>query len=56
MSGRRCWSGCGPACRVAATTKIESVFPTRGVPGGWRDVWDEPDDSVDLRATAEAWC
>jgi hypothetical protein len=28
-------------------------FPVRGVPGGWRDVWDEPDDSAELRACAE---
>jgi hypothetical protein len=30
------------------------VFPTRGVPGGWRDRWDDPDDSAELRAQAEA--
>ena len=29
-------------------------FPVRGVPGGWRDVWDDPDDSAELRARAEA--
>jgi hypothetical protein len=37
-----------------ANTKLETVFPTRGVPGGWRDVWDDPDDSAELRAHAEA--
>ena len=25
-----------------------------GVPGGWRDWWDDPDDSAQLRAKAEA--
>ncbi len=24
-------------------TKSETVFPTRGVPGGWRDWWDLAD-------------
>ena len=28
-------------------------FRVRGVPGGWRDWWDQPDDSVQLRARAE---
>jgi hypothetical protein len=23
-------------------------------PGGWRDLWDDPDDSAELRARAEA--
>jgi hypothetical protein len=32
----------------------ETVFPTRGVPGGWRDWWDEPDDHAQFRAQAEA--
>jgi hypothetical protein len=26
----------------------------RGVPGDWRDLWDDPDDSAELRAKAEA--
>jgi hypothetical protein len=30
--------------------KFESVFRTRGVLGGWRDCWDDPDDSAELRA------
>jgi hypothetical protein len=30
------------------------AFPVRGVPGGWRDVWDPPDDHAQLRAAAEA--
>jgi hypothetical protein len=30
------------------------TFPVRGVPGAWRDWWDEPDDSAKLRARAEA--
>lgn len=34
--------------------KIETPFPIRGVPGGWRDWWDDPDDSAQLRAQAEA--
>jgi hypothetical protein len=29
-------------------------FPVRGVPGGWRDWWDDPDDSAEFRARAEA--
>jgi hypothetical protein len=29
-------------------------FPVRGVAGGWRDCWDDPDDSAELRAHAEA--
>jgi hypothetical protein len=32
----------------------EIPFPVRGVAGGWRDPWDEPDDSARLRARAEA--
>jgi hypothetical protein len=28
-------------------------FPVRGVPSGWRDVWDEPNDHAGLRARAE---
>lgn len=34
--------------------KRETRFPTRGVPGGWRDIWDDPDDSAALRAQGEA--
>jgi hypothetical protein len=29
-------------------------LPVRGVPGGWRDRWDDPDDGAALRAQAEA--
>jgi hypothetical protein len=29
-------------------------FLVRGVPGGWRDCWDDPADSAALRAHAEA--
>jgi hypothetical protein len=29
-------------------------FPVRGVPGGWRDVWDDPDDAAALRSRVEA--
>jgi hypothetical protein len=29
-------------------------FPTRGVAGGWRDWWDDPDDSTQLRTQAAA--
>jgi hypothetical protein len=29
-------------------------WPVRGVPCGWRDVWDGPDDHAELRARAEA--
>jgi len=37
-----------------ATTKRSTRFPTRGAPGGWRDVWDDPDVAAELRAKAEA--
>jgi hypothetical protein len=30
----------------------ESSFPVRGVPGGWRDPWDD-DDAAELRAASE---
>jgi hypothetical protein len=33
-------------------TKREHTFPVRGVPGGWRDVWDDPDDAAELRERA----
>jgi hypothetical protein len=39
---------------VATNSKIETVFPTRGVAGGWRDVWDESDDSAELQAQTVA--
>jgi hypothetical protein len=29
-------------------------FPVRGIAGGWRDWWDEPDDSAVLRSRVEA--
>jgi hypothetical protein len=29
-------------------------FPIRGIPGDWKDCWDDPDDSAELRARAEA--
>jgi hypothetical protein len=32
----------------------DSIAPVRGVPGGWRDWWDDPDDSAELRAIGEA--
>jgi hypothetical protein len=38
---------------VATNSKIETVFPTRGVAGGWRDPWDEPGDCAQCRARAE---
>ena len=38
---------------MTTNTKIETVFPTRGVAGGWRDPWDD-DESAELRAKAEA--
>jgi len=25
------------------------MLPTRGVPGGWRDVWDDPDEAATAR-------
>jgi hypothetical protein len=38
---------------LTTNTKNETVFPIRGIPGGWRDPWDEPDDHAELRAQAE---
>lgn len=32
----------------------ETPFPVRGVSGGWRDVWDDPNDHAQLRAEAGA--
>jgi hypothetical protein len=28
-------------------------FPVRGTPGGYRDVWDDPDDAVAMRQQLE---
>ena len=28
------------------------ALPVRGVQGGWRDMWDEPDDHEELRIRA----
>jgi len=39
---------------VATKSKIESVFPTCGIAGGWRDMWTDPDDHAELQARAEA--
>ena len=39
---------------MTTNSKTETVFPTRGVAGGWRDCWDDDDDSARLRAQAEA--
>jgi hypothetical protein len=33
---------------------VDILFPVRGTPGGWRDVWDDPYDSAELRAQVEA--
>jgi hypothetical protein len=33
---------------------VDVPFPVRGTPSGWRDVWDDPDDSAELRAKVEA--
>lgn len=35
-----------------ANTKRETTFPVRGTPGGWRDPWDDPDDTGELRERA----
>ena len=32
---------------------LVSGVPVRGVPGGWRDPWDVPDDHAELRTQAE---
>ena len=47
--GRRGDGRVMPATRGAA---VEIPFPIRGVAGGWRDVWDDPDDSAQLRRQA----
>jgi hypothetical protein len=31
----------------------EPKFPVRGTPGGWKDVWDSPDDSNKFRELIE---
>jgi hypothetical protein len=33
---------------------VDVPFPVRGTSGGWRDWWDDPDDSAELRARVEA--
>jgi hypothetical protein len=33
--------------RMTGKTILE--FPVRGTPGGWKDIWDSPDDSGELR-------
>jgi pimeloyl-ACP methyl ester carboxylesterase len=40
--------------RLTMNSKKETAFPTRGVPGGWHNAWDGPDDHAQLRALAEA--
>ena len=35
-------------------TETEAGYRGRGVPGGWRDSWDEPDDSAEIRARMDA--
>jgi len=39
---------------VTAHAPEHTPFPVRGTPGGWRDSWDAPDDSAQLRSEAEA--
>jgi hypothetical protein len=39
---------------VTTNTKLETTFPIRGVAGGWRDLWGDPDDHAELRVKAEA--
>jgi hypothetical protein len=39
---------------VAPNSEIETPFPIRGVAGGWRDVWEEPEDHAQLWARAKA--
>jgi hypothetical protein len=38
--------------RLTTNTKIDTVFPNRGVAGGWRDVWVDADNLAELRARA----
>jgi hypothetical protein len=45
--------GCG-ASRGEAPGSGQPQRPVRSVPGGWRDRWDDPDDSAELRARGEA--
>lgn len=35
--------------------KLNSNFPVRGVPGGWRDEWSAPDDAAIVRAQFATW-
>jgi hypothetical protein len=39
---------------VPTNVTPKPAFPARGVPGGWRDWWDEPLDHAALRVEAEA--
>src|SRR3954471_21534659 len=38
---------------MTATTPKSTGFPVRGTRGGWRDIWDNPDDTADSRAEVE---
>jgi hypothetical protein len=31
----------------------DGSFPVRGTPGGYRDIWDDPDDAAALRQQLE---
>jgi hypothetical protein len=42
------------ALRLAPKNDPPLTFPVRGVPGGYRDIWDDPNDGAQLRARAEA--
>jgi hypothetical protein len=40
---------------VPAHTAAPVPFPVRGVPGGWRDPWDGPEETDQIRAETEAF-
>jgi hypothetical protein len=42
------------ACPAIRDETIDAPIPVRGVAGGWRDWWDDPDDSAELRDRGEA--
>jgi hypothetical protein len=49
-----CWPGGAAWGTGPPSLRPQTVFLTRGVPGGWRDLWNDPDDHADLIAQVTA--
>jgi hypothetical protein len=47
-------AGGTPVIPQTSQTPSPLSCPVRGVPGGWRDWWDDPDDSGALQARGDA--